>query len=133
MPDLDVMNQGMTLIANLLGLKTPSLWWLLAITWVWFIYNGFRFNGSASDTYFNKWFSYSFIKTYKRVFVFIAFFAWLGGTADNLAIYYSRYASSTYIGELIGTLLGLVLLSFLLSYLVRLSIPLLKWIHNKTQ
>ena len=133
MPDLDVMNQGMTIIANLIGLKTSSLWWFIAITWIWFIYNGFRFNSSASDAYFNKWFSHSFIKTYKRVFIFVAFFAWLGGTADNLAISYSKYATSIYIGELLGTLLALVFIPLLLTFFVRLLIPFLEWIYKKTQ
>tara|TARA_B110000008_G_scaffold245858_1_gene256399 strand:+ start:77 stop:460 length:384 start_codon:yes stop_codon:yes gene_type:complete len=127
------MIENIATIATFLGIETATLWYLIAISWVCFIYCGFKFNSSASDTYFNKWFSKSFIKTYKIVFFFFAFFAWWGGTADNLAISYSKYATSIYIGELLGTLLALVFIPLLLTFFVRLLIPFLEWIYKKTQ
>jgi hypothetical protein len=85
-----------------------------------------------------SWFSAPYLKTMKWLFAILLFFAFLGGTLDDLK-YEFRLALLepaglffSFVPYFIGSLLGLTIFTILLTYLVRLITPILKSIHDKT-
>ena len=85
-----------------------------------------------------SWFSAPYLKTMKWLFAILLFFAFLGGTLDDLknqfriALLEPGGLFFTFLPFFIGSLLGLTIFIILLTYLVRLIAPILKSIYDKT-
>ena len=127
------MNEGLSLLANSIGIKVGTIWWFIVVSWIVFIYNRFTFGSENLDAFFEKWFSRSYISTFKWVFFLFAFLTWYGGIGDDLAISFNRENFAYFFGQVIGSVVGLIFLSLLGTYVARLIIPLVKKIHDKAQ
>lgn len=85
-----------------------------------------------------SWFSAPYLKTMRWLFAILLFFAFLGGTLDELkhefrlALLEPAGIFFYFLPYFIGSLLGLTIFTILFTYLVRLIAPLLKSIHDKT-
>jgi len=84
-----------------------------------------------------NWFSEKYIKTMNWVFVFVFFFAFLGGALENLKNEFRLGLQNeaglffSFLPFFIGTVIAATAITILITYLVRLIIPFFKKIHEK--
>ena len=84
-----------------------------------------------------NWFSEKYINTMYWVFAFVVFFAFLGGTLENLKYEFRLGLQDagglffSFLPFFIGTVIAATAITILITYLVRLIIPFFKKIHEK--
>ena len=110
---------------NKIALPQDAIWFY----WSFFIFMILREGGNGKQA--GKYFSKSFVQTYKYVFIFWVISTWLGGSAEAMDLQFRNGTLAESIGYAIGIIISLLLVPLILTYLIRLVLPFFKKIHDK--